>query len=98
MAEMHQQSRKHSTLWVAVVSSVGPGVLVWGRHLRMPTTLKRHAHSRLHGATVDTAKLTLSPNRCLDFTTVVPGPWTATGFFLFSPEAPDFCPQNDSCL
>lgn len=44
-------------------------------------------HSRLHGATNDMAKLTLSPNRALDFIAAVPGPWTATGPFVFGPRS-----------
>ena len=90
MAKMNEQSIKHSTSWTAIMSSTGLGVLVWGHHLRIPATLKPHPHSHLHGATVDIAKLTLSPYRCLGFITAVSGPQTATGSFLFCSRYPRF--------
>lgn len=43
--------------------------------------LKPRSHSRLHGAPVDDARLTLSPNRCLHFTAAAPGHQTASGSF-----------------
>lgn len=36
MAEMHERSRKHSILWLAIISSIGPSKLVWGLHLKIP--------------------------------------------------------------
>lgn len=84
--QWHEQSRKHAASWTAMTWSVSPRVSGWGLHLRISTTLKPppHTHSRLHGAIDDMAKLTLSPNRALDSIAAVPGPWTATGPFVFS--------------
>lgn len=79
---MRKQSRKHSALWVAIMFSTYPWVLVWGchrgfqQHLVSSPSLPHWDHSWDH-------KLTLSPNRCLGFMAVVPGPWTATGWILF---------------
>lgn len=91
-SEMHELRRKHCPLYTNYVLCI-PRKVHWGSGhlLRLPETLQPTPHLHFLGTTVEVAKLTLSPNRCLGFIACVSGPSTATDSFFILFHKPQVC-------